>query len=343
MDLPEVFIFGDGDEDEAAAELAARVKTLGVDNPFVIASRHAARLVTVLPGARADHDAIRSADQARAAELGVIAQRHDSDAIVAAGGGRCLDVAKLAAGRAGLPTIAVPTQLSHDGICSPVAVVPNAEGRAESVGAVAPRAAFLSLPTLAQAPVASVAAGLGDLLANPLALRDWALAAERGIDQIDQRAWDLSVEAFRLVEPWLDQSLESARSDAAFLRRLGDALVMSGMAMVVAGSSRPASGGEHEVSHAIDEIFGGRAMHGAQVAFGCIISVHLYGEDTGAFRSRLRALSLPEHPRDLGLDHSDVVSVLLRAPETRPGRYTILEQSQIDEAAARRLVSEIWE
>ena len=102
-------------------------------------------------------------------------------AIVAVGGGRCLDIAKLAAARAGLTMVAVPTQLSHDGICSPVAVVPDSDGRPESLGAIAPFFVYVSQPTLVTAPVESVAAGLGDLLANPLALRDWALAVERGL------------------------------------------------------------------------------------------------------------------------------------------------------------------
>ena len=47
--------------------------------------------------------------------------------------------------------------------------------------------------------------------------------------------------------------------------------------MIAAGTSRPASGGEHEISHAIDEIFGGRALHGAQVAFGCV-AAHIAGD-----------------------------------------------------------------
>jgi glycerol-1-phosphate dehydrogenase [NAD(P)+] len=236
----------------------------------------------------------------------------------------------------------VPTQLSHDGICSPVAVVPNADGRAQSLGAVAPLAVFVSIPTLIGAPVSSLRAGLGDLLANPLALRDWKLAADRGLEELDQRAWDLSVESFDLIEPHLDSDPARLSTDPRFLRRLADALVLSGVAMIHAGTSRPASGGEHEISHAIDETFGGRALHGAQVAFGCVVSVALYGDDTVAFRKRLRTLGLPHHPGDLGLSEDDMVKLLLAAPETRPGRFTILEDADLDEAAALRLVRAVW-
>lgn len=341
MDFPEVLVF-DSEDDESAAgrELARQVAGLGIDSPFVISSRHGEALAKHLPGESERPSA--DADQAWAADLGHRAHRAGSDAIVAIGGGRCLDVAKLAASRAGLTIVSVPTQLSHDGICSPVAVVPNEHDVAESLGAIAPRLVFISMPTLTAAPLDSVRAGLGDLLANPLALRDWALATERGLEQAEQRAWDLSVESFELIEPYLDADAAASSKDPEFLRKLADALVLSGLAMIRAGTSRPASGGEHEISHAIDELFGGRGMHGAQVAFGCIFSVALYGDDTDSFRARLGRVGLPQHPDDLGLSFEDTVRVLLAAPDTRPGRFTILEATDLDESAARDLVRRIW-
>lgn len=342
MDFPEIHVFdATPEEADAGRQLGRMLADLEIESPFVVASVHGKGLAAELDAA---DDAIvvpvAGADQAWAVEVGATAQRMGADAVVAIGGGRCLDVGKLAAGRAGVAVVSVPTQLSHDGICSPVAVVPNDVGRAESIPAITPRAVFLSLPTLVSAPQASVAAGIGDLLANPLALRDWGLAVERGIDAADQRAWDMSAESFSLIEPFLD---DPPSRDPGFLRTLADALVLSGLAMIQAGTSRPASGGEHEISHAIDELFGGRALHGAQVAFGCIFSVHLYGEDPGLFRARLRRLGLPERPGDLGLSAEDAVRVLLHAPETRPGRYTIVEAAGLDEAAARALIRTIWD
>lgn len=345
MEFPEIHVFdASPDEAEAGRALARMLADLGIASPFVVSSVHGETLARELRTAPAAVvRPVPGAGQSWALDVGARAQRAGADAVVAIGGGRCLDVAKLAAGRAGLTVVTVPTQLSHDGICSPVAVVPNEAGRAESVGAAAPRAVFVSVPTLVGAPGASVAAGLGDLLANPLALRDWALAVERGIDQHDERAWDMSAESFALVEPLFDADPALGAADPGFLRTLADALVLSGMAMIQSGTSRPASGGEHEISHAIDELHGGRALHGAQVAFGCIFSVHLYGEDHRLFRSRLRRLGLPQHPADLGLSKDDTVRVLLHAPETRPGRYTVVEAAGLDEAAARKIIGDLWD
>lgn len=342
MDFPQVLILDGDDEDAAAGELARQLHVWGVQDPFVLASKHGHRLAAGLEGPSAPESVAGGADQQWAIELGSRARRAGADAVVAVGGGRCLDIAKLAAARAGLPSIVVPTQLSHDGICSPVAVVPDVAGRPESVGAIAPRGVFISMATLAMAPAAALRAGIGDLLANPLALRDWALAARHGLEETDQRAWDLSVKSYRAIEPDLDKTPGELAADRTFLRRLADALVLSGLAMICSGTSRPASGGEHEISHAIDELYGGRAMHGEQVAFGCIVSVALYGEDTGAFRKRLAGLGLPEHPRALGFTEDDMVRLLLHAPETRPGRFTVVEDANLDEDGARSLVNGIW-
>lgn len=342
LDLPQVLVLDPTTEAEAARELASQCAAAGIEAPFVITSQHGEVLVSALPAVTEAVVPPAGADQEWAAAVGAAAMQANADTIVAAGGGRCLDLAKLAAGRAGLNIVTAPTQLSHDGICSPVAVVPDAEGRTGSLGAIAPRFVFISMPTLASAPPASVSAGIGDLLANPLALRDWMLAVDRGLEAADHRAWDLSVESFETIQPYIDDERALEISDPGFQRRLADALILSGMSMIVAGTSRPASGGEHEISHAIDELFGGRSMHGAQVAFGCIVSAHLYEEDTGAFRIRLKKLGLPQHPDDLGLDRADMVRLLLHAPQTRPGRFTILEASEIDEAKAATIVDDIW-
>jgi glycerol-1-phosphate dehydrogenase [NAD(P)+] len=343
VDYPQVHLYDETDsEEDAGRRLARLLRDLDIEAPFVISSQFGRKLTAALEGPRPPHFHDASADQSVARMLGSRAHRSGADAIVAVGGGRCLDVAKLAAARAGLVVVAVPTQLSHDGICSPVAVVPDESGRSQSLGALSPRAVFLSIPTLLDAPGESVRAGVGDLLANPLALRDWALAAERGLEEIDQRAWDLSAESIELIKPHLDADPEQSAKDPAFLRRLADALILSGMAMILSGTSRPASGAEHEISHAIDAAFGGRALHGAQVAFGCVFSVELYGEDTHAFRRRLATLALPRHPAELDLGEDDLVQLLLAAPDTRPGRFTILEDADLDREGARALVRRIW-
>ena len=343
MDSPRVFVYeASENEHDAATDLAAHIEEMSVAAPFIVSSTNGARIAAEVRSAVERATPPVGANTHYATGLGSRIKRSPADAVLAVGGGRTLDVAKLAAARAGLTVIAVPTQLSHDGICSPVAVVPDESGMSQSLGAIAPRVVYLSMPTLMQAPVDSVRAGVGDLLANPLALRDWALAAERGLATTDQEAWDLSTRSFEMIRDYLTRPIGEYAASPSFQRHLADGLVLSGTSMIVSGSSRPASGGEHEISHAIDALFGGRALHGAQVAFGCVVSVALYGEDVAAFRRQLARLGLPHHYRQLGLTEDDLVRVLLAAPETRPGRFTIIEEADLDEARALELVHKVW-
>lgn len=328
-------------EDEAAEELAEWLAQNAVERPFIVASLHGQRIRTRIRGVTGVVVAGRHASQewARSCRPGA----RDADAIVAIGGGRCLDAAKLIATGVGVQFIAVPTQLSHDGICSPVSVIPAIAGaRAESVEAVVPRLAFFSRPTLIRAPLPSLRAGIGDLIGNPLALRDWRLASDAGLENVNEEAWQLSAKSFRLIESLLEEPLTAECVVPELIGALADALVTSGVAMMKVGTSRPASGAEHKISHAIDELFGARAHHGAQVAFASLISAALHGLEVGELRRRLMNVELPHHPAQLRLSRTDMISVLLRAPDTRPGRFTILESAGLNERTAEVLLRSLW-
>ena len=331
------------DEDEAALELAALLARNGIRRPFLIASSYGRKMLRGVVGAVGSTGPGGGATQASARSTARAARRVGADAVVAAGGGRCLDVGKLAAAGAGLPCIAVPTQLSHDGICSPVSVLPRAAGGVtESVEAVAPRLAFFSTPRLLQSPFGALRAGIGDLISNPMALLDWELAAEAGLEQVDPVARGLSMEAYGLVEPLLDRPLRAEDVRPEVIGVLAHARAASGLAMTTMGTSRPASGAEHKISHAIDELFGGRAYHGEQVAFASLLSAALHGLDVEDLRRRLVNLGVANHPRQLRLSLDDMVQVLLRAPATRPGRFTVLEQASLDEVDSAALLRWVW-
>ncbi len=331
------------DEDEADLELAVVLARNGIRRPFLVASSYGHRMLRGVVGQIGSAGPGGGATQASARSTARAARQAGADAVVAAGGGRCLDVGKLAAAGAGLPFVAVPTQLSHDGICSPVSVLPIAAGGVtQSVEAVAPRLAFFSTPTLLRSPFRALRAGIGDLISNPMALLDWELAADAGVEQVDPVARGLSMEAYGLVEPLLDRPLRADDVTPDIIGVLANALATSGLAMTTMGTSRPASGAEHKISHAIDELFGGRAYHGEQVAFASLLSAALHGLDVEDLRGRLQNLGVAHHPRQLQLSLDDMVQVLLRAPATRPGRFTVLEQASLDEVGSAALLRWVW-
>jgi glycerol-1-phosphate dehydrogenase [NAD(P)+] len=110
------------------------------------------------------------------------------------------------------------------------------------------------------------------------------------------------------------------------LRVLLEALISCGVAMSIAGSSRPCSGSEHLFSHALDMIRPNNALHGEQCGVGTIIMAYLHGANWKRIRETLKTLGAPTSAYELELTKEDVVKALFIASSVRPERYTILNK-----------------
>jgi len=243
------------------------------------------------------------------------------DALVGIGGGRTLDVAKYAATRLALPMVAVATNLAHDGIASPVSSLLH-EGGKGSFGVSLPMAVVVDLDYVRDAPARMVLSGVGDIVSNLTAIEDWWLAHDVRGEPVD----GLAVTFARTAAEAVLHRTDGIDSDA-FLTALAEALVLSGMAMAAAGSSRPASGADHEIMHAVDALFPGTANHGELAGVGALFSAFLRGNAPLAEQidACLRRHGLPRLPADLGLTTEQFAEAVRFAPQTRPDRYTILE------------------
>ncbi len=252
---------------------------------------------------------------------------------VAVGGGRVIDSVKLAASRTGTDFISVPTTMAHDGICSPVASL-DVDGRRTSHAAAMPAGIIVDTDVIGAAPARTLCAGVGDLLSNLTAILDWQLAEERGVEPFDAFSAMIAESAAR---PALDlYDLTSRLSHET----LAKGLLLSGLAMASAGSSRPCSGAEHLISHSLDHALGASAaMHGEQVALGGLISAFAHGSPLlSQMRKVFAAVGLPTTPERAGLTYEDVTQAVINAPTTRPDRYTILSTLDLSASAARDLV-----
>ncbi|ORT53883.1 iron-containing alcohol dehydrogenase family protein [Streptomyces sp. CB03238] len=244
------------------------------------------------------------------------------DAVVGLGGGKIIDVTKYAAARVGLPMVAVATNLSHDGICSPVSILDNDNGRG-SYGVPSPIAMVIDLDVIREAPSRFVRSGIGDAISNISAIADWELSHRHTGEQIDGLAAAMARTAGEAV-----LRHPGGVADDEFLIVLAEALVLSGIAMSISGDSRPSSGACHEISHAFDLLHPGRnALHGEQVGLGAAFAMHLRGahEESGLFAEVLRRHGLPVLPEEIGFSPDEFVAAVEYAPQTRPGRFTILE------------------
>ncbi|HEX9774570.1 MAG TPA: iron-containing alcohol dehydrogenase family protein [Actinomycetota bacterium] len=242
------------------------------------------------------------------------------DAVVGIGGGGTLDVGKYAASAVGLPFVSVATTLTHDGLASPVAVLRTGD-RKGSYGVQLPIAVVVDLDYVTRSPERHTRSGIGDAVSNLSAVADWELAARERREPIDGLAVSLARSASAAVVRRTD-----AIDSETFLTALAEALILSGLSMGIAGSSRPCSGACHEISHAIDALFPGTGLHGEQVAVGALFASFLRADPGIAdLDACLRRYGVPRLPGDLGLGADDFTSAVVKAPETRPDRYTILE------------------
>jgi glycerol-1-phosphate dehydrogenase [NAD(P)+] len=199
------------------------------------------------------------------------------DAIpVAVGSGTINDLTKLAAQRCGRPYMVVITAASVDGYTAFGASITH-EGFKQTFQCAAPLCVVADLQVIAAAPPEMNAWGYADLIAKIPAGADWILADALGIERIDQTAWKLVQHPLRTLTA--DPAGVKNGSEKA-LCFLVEGLLMAGLAMQATGSSRPASGAEHQFSHLWDienhTHQGTAPSHGFKVAVGSLSSLALY-------------------------------------------------------------------
>ena len=287
----------------------------------------------VRPGLReCDVFRVEGASVDAAMSLGSRLRGGSYEAVVGIGGGRTIDATKYAATLAGMPMVSVATNLSHDGICSPVSTLDNDNGRG-SYGVPTPIALVIDLDVIHQAPDRYVRSGIGDAISNLSAIADWELSHRETGEPVDGLAAAMARGAGEAV-----LRHPGTIRDDAFLTTLAEGLVLSGIAMSISGDSRPSSGACHEISHAFDLLYPQRAAaHGEQCGLGAAFAMFLRGavEESRLMAKVLRRHGLPVLPGEIGFSEEEFVAAVEYAPQTRPGRYTILEHLDLSTEAIR--------
>jgi glycerol-1-phosphate dehydrogenase [NAD(P)+] len=250
--------------------------------------------------------------------------------IISVGGGKVIDIGKLLAFNMKIPFISIPTAPSHDGIASERVSIKGYDNSRHSVRGSPPLAVIADVDVMSSAPPELVISGCADAISNYTAIYDWKLGKERG-EYYSEYAASLSILSADIVL----QSVELIKNkEDRGIKNLVNSLVSSGIAMSIAGSSRPASGGEHAFSHVLDSMDKG-SLHGHQVGLGSIITAYLQGQDWKKIRSFLKNIGSPTTAEDLNLQKEDIIEALVRAKDLR-GRYTILNKKAIDMRKAEK-------
>ena len=252
------------------------------------------------------------------------------DFLIGVGGGRPIDLAKQAGFNKNIPFVSIPTAASHDGFGSARSSIRQA-GRKTSMQAIPPIAVVADTSIISKAPKRLLGAGVGDIISNQTAVLDWRLDGQKA--DYSEYAAALSEMAAQLVEDGIEKVASGTEEG---VRLVVKALISSGVAMSIAGTSRPASGGEHKFSHWLDANSDNPALHGEQCGLGSIVTMYLHGGDWEKIRDTLKAVNAPINSKGLGMDDGMVLSAFINSKEIRPERTTILDKTEpkaIEEAA----------
>ncbi|RAP77423.1 sn-glycerol-1-phosphate dehydrogenase [Paenibacillus montanisoli] len=259
-------------------------------------------------------------------------------ALIAVGSGTIHDIVRFVCCQTGRDFISVPTAASVDGFTSVGAPI-IVDGVKITVPAIAPCAIFADLEVLAAAPQRLTAAGFADMLGKFTSLADWKFSSELAGEPFCPLAYDLTEQALaKCIEFACDISTCSQEGVAVLM----EALLLSGWSMLLVGHSRPASGGEHHLSHHFEMAYlkeGRRQLlHGAKVGVASVLLAGLYRErlaeaypgiygglpQPDQLRTWLRDAGGPADPADIGLSEALIAEAMSEAHKLRD-RYTGLK------------------
>lgn len=262
-------------------------------------------------------------------DLREFAEQENFDLIIGVGGGKVIDTVKRVSYLTNINLFSIPTIISNDGLISPIAVIKSESGKTESIPALMPMGVLIDLNIIKSSPIQFIRAAAGDILSNISATNDWILAFKEGKTNMNDIAFHLSRSAANSLIHFNGIDLKSK----PFLRLVVQGQVNSGIAMALAGTSRPCSGSEHLISHAIDYLRLSNNLHGTQVASISLFTLFLQGKLEDKYIQYANETGIPlNFMKTLINPSKDLLEKILNtAYNMRPGRFTILNRMSIQE------------
>lgn len=243
--------------------------------------------------------------------------------IIGVGGGNIIDIGKRISFLTNRNFLAVPTIISNDGLISPIAVIRNAQGLRESLPAQMPMGIVIDLNIIAASPKKYLKASAGDILTNVSATNDWILAYENNNHKINDIAFHISKNAAINLIYFSNANFNYK----PFIKQIAQGQLYSGIAMALAGESRPCSGSEHLISHAIDSLQLTKGiLHGTQVASISLFSLFLQNKLIKDILTYALNVEIPFLFHELGIDILENLQKIYQiSQKMRPGRFTVLD------------------
>ena len=151
--------------------------------------------------------------------------------------------------------------------------------------------------------------------------------------------------AFLMSQTALDVLLNTEFNaiNSDFINVLSHSLVLSGIAMEFAGSSRPVSGSEHLFSHALDYYSNSNNYHGIQVALGTVAILKLLNKEYKHILMYLNKFHVVINPLSLKIDKQTFILALKNASSMRTNRYTCLNETSFNDILLSTIYDELVE
>jgi glycerol-1-phosphate dehydrogenase [NAD(P)+] len=275
----------------------------------------------------------------------------EADVIIAVGAGTLHDIARFTSAKTGVPFISVPTAPSVDGFTSlgaPLII----RGVKTTFQMTAPIALFADLAVLKASPQKMIAAGFGDMLAKYTSLVDWKFGHLVKGEPYCPLVAKITREA---LESCIEKVEKISRGDEEGIQILIEALIKSGLAMLLFGQSHPASGGEHHLSHYWEMEFLQQnrpaVLHGAKVGVSTSLLADIYKKEFIEFITdpeRVASLADHEYKKNIIENSQEIISLYSEIPSSsqlggllaKLGGATMPEQLGIDDDLVKSSLSE---
>ena len=246
----------------------------------------------------------------------------DTDLIVTIGSGTMNDISRVVSIRCRIPYVIIGTAPSMDGYASSTSAVITGDEKV-SVPLGAPYGVIADAKLLVTAPDVMLSAGIGDVLGKHTTLMDWRLASREGKERYCPVIAGLIETACRRCEAGYEAVL--SRSPEAVCD-MAETLIKAGVAISMFGTSRPASGSEHQLAHCWEVAAIRRSadsgLHGNFVGLGTIAAILLYQEAGKEFGFETLGYQLPSAEK-------------IRAILEKAGGYALKEALGVDAAMFR--------
>ncbi len=307
IDLPHRIIIGNGIIDE----LDEIIRNYGFEEPVYVVGRFTSRW-----SPSSNKVVVESASKHFLDSVEI-----EGDVVVGIGGGKNIDSAKYLSLRFGIPYVSVPTLPSTDGILSPTISLFDTYSKI-SIFHRPPILSIIDESVLLNSPKEYILSGFGDVIAKYSSLYDWWLGHTLKGEYFGPLTFTMLKAAVKHAVK-VRKELSTPRG----VHMLLESLILCGGGIGIQGSSRPASGSEHLISHAVDFLRyrEGKKLnpHGIQTGMFTIFTSYLQGRNWKWVKSMLSDAGFPKTLDEIGIDYDTFLEAVKIAPKMR-NRFTIL-------------------